>query len=486
MQGDRGMSNAAPTIIVIFGGTGDLARKKLLPSLIDLYVGGYLPSRCHIVSFSRRSFSDDEYHSFVHDVLKTRRHTSSKEMITDFLRNVSYVSGDFNNLADYAKLSQHLRKIDKAVGQCTNKLLYLAVPPKLYASIFASLKKSKLSEPCSDEAGWARVLVEKPFGSDLNTAQELDRQLCATFKEEQIFRIDHYLAKDAVQNVLTFRFSNRLLENSWSGKYIERVRIRLLEDYGVEERAEFYDGIGALRDMGQSHVLQMLALCAMEDPEGLSASVLRTKRADILRSLKTYRESSLSKHVVRGQYSGYRDIDGVTPWSNTSTYFLLKAFVKKARWKGVPFYLEHGKRLNETRADITVWFRPKLPCVCGKTEPHGHQNKLIITIKPQFGIHLTLWVKKPGFSFELEEQTLSLHHEAEKGREIDAYEKILYDCIMGDQTLFTSGDEVQAAWSFITPILEHWDTLPLLEYEKGAAGPVSDLQQEVTNEYTNI
>jgi glucose-6-phosphate 1-dehydrogenase len=340
--------------------------------------------------------------------------------------------------------------------------------------IFDNLSQAGLVAANGDEE-WARVLVEKPFGNDLESARGLDAYLKDTFREGQIFRIDHYLAKDALQNILTFRFSNTLFQNAWNAECIERVHIRMREDFGVENRGAFYDGVGALRDVGENHMLQMLALTAMENPGVLETEPIRTARTDLLGSLKACTAEDVAQHTVRAQYDGYTKIDGVADTSQTETYFQIRAFIENERWRGVPFYLESGKALNETRTEISVVFKPSEPCRCGDVDLGGYQNVLTISIKPDYAIRARLYAKKPGLTYEVEEQVFTLAVEPDETLP-DAYEKVLFDAIRGDQTLFASSSEVEASWRFITPILENWDAVPLQAYEQGSAGPDRNLE----------
>jgi len=434
-----------------------------------------------VVGFSRREYSHDDFRQFVRDVFAATDHNHDEETVEAFCQRLYFKQGNFDVVDDYRALDTYLHEFEDEWGQCINKLLYLAVPPSFYETIFENIGQTSLPEECSGDTGFSRVIVEKPFGSDLETARQLDRKLDGVFREEQIFRIDHYLGKDAVQNLLTFRFTNVLFENSWSADDIESVHIRMFEDIGVEDRGEFYDSVGALRDVGQNHVLQMLALTAMESPGKLEAGVLRAKREELLRSLVPIETADdVAANTVRGQYDGYRDIDGVADDSDTETYFKLRAYVDNERWKGVPFYLEAGKQMGEKKVDITVTFKAKVPCVCGRDDDHEHKNVLTTTLQPAHGVNMRFWVKEPGLAFDLAAKDLSFALEESELRELvpDAYEKLLFDCIQGDQTLFVSTAEVEAAWRFITPIVEHWqesERSELVKYKQGHM-PNTDLR----------
>lgn len=471
-EGKRGM--LAPTIIVIFGATGDLSQKKLLPALFHLFCAGYLPAALRIVGFSRRDLGDEGYRSFARDALAAVAGEKKTEL-EHFLGHLTYISGDFMTPDSYQKLSDGLIVVEGEMGQCANKLFYLAVPPASYEPIFKELADSGLTIPCSDELGWTRVLVEKPFGNDNDTAAQLDCTLGLLFNESQIFRIDHYLAKEALQDILMFRFSNLIFEPLWNKQYVDRVEIKLFESHGIEARGAFYDGLGALRDVGQNHLLQMLALVAMENPGGLDATAIREARAKVLEALRPIRTGGdAAERTVRGQYLGYLDEPGVAAASQTETYFRIQAFVDNQRWRDVPFYIESGKMLERSLAEIVITFKDTGVCLCRPEDEHHHANILTFRIQPDEGISVLFWAKQRGFTSQLEPKKLAFSYREEGSSSIripDAYERVLYDGIAGDQILFTSTDEVMAAWKFITPIIEHWQDTPLRQYEKGSTGP---------------
>ncbi len=465
-----------PTILVIFGATGDLSQRKLIPSLFDLYLKDALPECFKIVGFARREWSDAEFQSFAHEILEAREDYPI-DALESFVQRLSYQSGEFENEAQYGALGERLRAIDTEWGACSSKLFYLAVPPIAYETILTRLVHSGLTRSCSDSEvypndaigrGWTRVLIEKPFGRDIATAQQLDALLGQLFREEQIFRIDHYLAKETLQNILAFRFGNRLFEPAWNHREIDRVELRVFETVDVSERGSFYDDIGALRDVGQNHLLQMLALVAMEQPETLSDEDIRTKRAEVLRNVRLL--GDLETSVWRGQYEGYQHEKGVASESTTETAFRVRAMVDTERWRGVPFILESGKAMKERRAEITVVFKSPERCWSELHCALDQSNRITFEIQPQERASLRVWVKQPGIASELIAKDWhfdAIPKEADQSVIADAYEKILFDAIMGDQTLFASTAEVQAAWNFITPILEQWHTLPLHRYPKG-------------------
>ncbi|MDD5067990.1 MAG: glucose-6-phosphate dehydrogenase [Candidatus Pacebacteria bacterium] len=467
------METTSPTTIVIFGVTGDLSQRKLFPSLYELHTKGFLPSKYQIVGFSRRSLSTDEFRNFIKETLITKKMPASESDLSDFLNHLSYREGSFDNADSYKNLSDTLSKIDGGLGQCSNKLFYLAVPPDLYEGILGHLSFSGLTIPCGGDMGWTRVLIEKPFGRDVETAHKLDHHLSDLFEEEQIFRIDHYLAKETLQNILTFRFSNALFEHLWSGEHIESVSVKLFETLDILGRGTFYDSTGALRDVGQNHILQMLALVAMERPRNLTPESIRRERARVFEKLVPMAVKNIEEYAVRAQYEGYRGESNVNPESTTETYFKLKAFVNNERWRDVPFYLESGKALSEMRTEIVVIFKPCTTCLCPNGDGHEHRNKITFTIQPNEGISIEYFMKKPGFDSSVEPKDLSyVYRESVEEKALpDAYEKVLYDCIRGDQTLFPSTSEVDLTWKYVSPIIKHWESLPLLSYKKGSEGP---------------
>jgi len=460
------MSTEAPLTVIIFGGTGDLAERKLLPALDDLSNASCLPDNVSIVGFSRKDLSDEAYQAFVTKSLEAQNHTINPH----FISQAHYVQGDLTNIESYKGLATYLQQHDEKKGVCTNKLFYLAVPPHLYEAVFKNLAESGMTIPCAEhkEVGaWTRVLVEKPFGNDQMHAQELDALLGSLFLEEQVFRIDHYLAKETVQNILTFRFANTMFEPIWNAENIESIHIDLFEDFDIRNRGAFYDGIGALRDMGQNHMLQMLALIAMEDPQTLDAAAIRQARADVFRAL-TQADKELTTCVVRGQYDGYTSVDGVADDSQTETFFALTTHINTPRWKGVPFYVRHGKAMESRHAEIRVVFKERATCACPEDDDRSHQNVVTFRIQPDEGISVRFWAKRPGFGYTLDQKELSFSYSAVDERLPDPYERVLYDAIVGDQTLFTSTDEVLAQWDFVSPILTAWKELPLHIYKPGA------------------
>ncbi|MDE1970292.1 MAG: glucose-6-phosphate dehydrogenase [Patescibacteria group bacterium] len=459
-----------PTVLVIFGATGDLMARKIAPALFNLSQKGKLPEKLRFVGVARRELSSIDFRKHLKDALKGRVKGTSTQ-VHEFLDMFLYHQGLLDAREMYISLAEVLHSIDEEWGVCSNKLFYLAVPPELYKTIFEHLAASGLTIPCGGDEGWTRVLVEKPFGSDLATAEELDRVLGSLFHESQIYRIDHYLAKEMIQNILAFRFSNNLFEESWDAHHIERIDIRLFETLGVEERGMFYDHVGALVDVGQNHLLQMLALIAMDPPTSLGAESVRKARAHILESLHPMSSRDIQYATFRGQYRGYLDIKGVRPRSTTETFFKIITTLDHPRWGSVPFVLEGGKGMAEQRKEIVVTFRHPTPCLCPPLQ--HYKNKVIISLEPHESIVIQFWSKKPGFDFQMEERTFDFFLRDAKVRSqyVEEYEKLLLDCIAGDQTLFVSTDEVRAMWRFIDPIVAAWrgeKTVPVVSYTRGS------------------
>lgn len=464
-----------PTVVVIFGATGDLSIRKLIPSFFSLYKKGMLPKNFKIVAFSRRPMKDEDYHAFIRDEQKRRKlPVLQGAEFKKFLKHVTYQEGFFDDPQSYKNLKKKLIGMDtKEFRRCSNKLFYLAVPPDLYQTILKNLSYHGLTIACSDGKGWTRILIEKPFGRDDETAKKLDQMLGKLFREEQIFRIDHYLAKETLQNILMFRFSNMLFEPIWNKDFIDKVEIKIYEKLDIEGRGAFYDNIGALRDVGQNHILRMLALIAMENPLTLDSDAVRSQRYKVLKAIEPMEGKDVAKNTVRGQYKGYRQESSVAKNSSTETYFKIKAFIDNKRWKGVPFYLESGKAMKQSKAEILVYLKESIAHLCPNEGECDFQNVITFKIQPEEGIAIRFWAKKPGLMTVLEPHELSFSYNdaKNKGKTVDAYERVLFDCIKGDQTFFTSTDEVLASWKFITPIIESWKKTKLHEYAKGSFGP---------------
>ena len=469
----RSESALHPTVFVIFGITGDLASRKLIPALLSLYTKKLLPQRFAIVGFSRKMFTREEFREFIRGRMNVRLGQYKEEDVKHFLDHMSYEQGMFDDSSSYTRLALKLKNIDDRWGQCSNKLFHLSVPPTLYEKILINVAHSGLALACDDGMGWTRVLIEKPFGSDAATAAHLDKLLGSLFKEEQIFRIDHYLAKEVLQNIITFRFSNSMFEPLWNKKFIDKVHIKLFERATMDGRGAFYDPIGAIKDVGQNHMLMMLAIVAMESPKSFSANDIRKERAKVLSKLKQFKGSTISRSVVRGQYMGYMQEPGIAAQSQTETYFRIQANVNSARWKGVPFYLESGKALAESKAEIDVYFKEdKNNTKKSKngTAAENRQNILTFRIQPDEGIRIRFFVKVPGYGYKVESKPLKFKYADTASFDVipNDYERLINDAFVGDQTLFSSTDEIMASWKYIMSILNNLNKVPLTLYEKGA------------------
>ena len=455
-----------PTVLVIFGATGDLMTKKITPALYNLFLKGKLPKLFRIVGVARRPLSREEFQKHITRILeKNETFSIQKRLTEEFLNYFYYHQGTFDQEKDYTTLAKELGRVDDEWKVCSNKLFYLSVPPQYYETIFRNLASSGLTIPCGPDEGWTRVLVEKPFGKDLKTAERLDKLLAKLFKEEQIYRIDHYLAKEMLQNILLFRFSNNLLEPSWNSKYIERIDIRLFEKIGVEGRGAFYDGLGALRDVGQNHLLQMLALVTMDKPARIDADCVRRNRSEILKTLEKPTNEEIKFHTFRAQYDGYSSVDGVKKNSKSETYFKTRAFLDNPRWRSVPIYMESGKRFEKALKEIVVTFKPAVQ----SDSSENLKNQVTFSLEPNEEIVIDFISKKPGLESRLEKRTLeSLYRVKEPTAQyVEEYEKLLADAIEGNQILFLSTEEIEAMWGYIDPIIEGWEKniVPLHSYK---------------------
>lgn len=462
-----------PTIFVMFGATGDLAQRKLIPALWQLYKDKQLSPLFQVVGIAKDEMSNDQYQSWVTKYVDASG--KDNEQVKKFISLFSYHTGVFEEASTYEKVAEKLGRQDQTWKTCANKLFYLAVPPQFYKTIFQHISDSGLTEPCGDDEGWTRVCVEKPFGSDLTTAQELDDLLAQLFREEQIYRVDHYLGKDTVRNILAFRFSNTFLSPAWDSRSIEKIEVVLPETNIVANRGNFYDGIGALRDVGQNHMLQSLALLLMEKPKDWEADSIRAARAETLEALEVLDEQDVVRQTMRGYYDGYKETEGVAKESQTETYFKIQTQIRTARWQGVPIILESGKGLDESKFELTVTFRHETPCLCPPETGKHYKNILRYRVQPHEGIFISFWVKRPGSEMVIEEKDFSFDYEHgfDDGEAIGAYTKLLMDAISGDQTLFVSTREIAASWRFVDPIVRAWEkgVTSLIKYKIGSKGP---------------
>ncbi len=475
-----------PCTLVIFGASGDLTGRKLVPALYDLFRNNSLPQPGAVVGCGRTGFG---HHSF-RDELRRASHLGADELQRwpEFAANLFYQPLVYDEPASYQSLARFLLQLDKERGIGGNMVFYLATPPELYPVVATMLGRSGLSRQENGEKGWRRIVVEKPFGHDLDSAVLLDRTLHQSFEESQIFRIDHYLAKETVQNILMFRFANALFEPLWSRSYIDYVGIVAAESLGVEHRAGFYENAGVLRDMFQNHLHQLLALTAMEPPPQFEAQMVQDEKSKCFRSLKPLAPGTLHENLILGQYQagsrdgeslpGYRQEPGVDKDSVTPTFAMMRVFIDNWRWRGVPFYLVSGKRLADKITRIVVQFK-QVPHSLFKHVVGGPLvgNRLVLGIHPQEKISLTFLAKSPGAAACLQPVTMEFQYRQQfRGPSLDAYAKVLLDCIRGDHMLFWRQDGVELSWAFLSPILRRCESctepaLPLHPYEAGSWGP---------------
>lgn len=461
------MDLSSPFALVIFGATGDLAHHKLLPALFSLFKQGKLPSDFVIFGFARRPLTDEEFHN------QFSLHTDPSW--NDFAKHLHYQQGTFESESGYRELIERLTHEDDRVGACIMRIFYLATPPQYYDAILNNMQKTELHIGCGQGSSkWTRIAIEKPFGKNLETAKALDSKLASIFEEKQIFRVDHYLGKETVQNMIAFRFANSIFEPIWSNQYIDHVQITWAEEKGVENRGMFFDGVGILRDVAQNHLMQLVAAVAMEQPKSFTKEAIRDERANVIQALNCIDLSHLSSNVVRGQYEGYTSEDEVASASKTETFVAFKAEVNTPRFTGVPFYIRAGKKMPKTVVEIHVVFKQTCHILFKEYGCPEVGNVLTIRIQPDEGITLSVIAKKPGTTLSLETVEMKFSYKEEFGHSgRDAYEKLLLDIFTGDQLLFNRSDELESSWGFITTILNAWDaeTSSVASYSSSEWGP---------------
>jgi glucose-6-phosphate 1-dehydrogenase len=474
---------AQPCGLIIFGVTGDLARKKLMPAVYDLANRGLLPPGFSLVGFARRDWADQDFAQVVHDAVREHARTPFREATwRQLAQGFRFVPGEFSDDEAFDRLATTVKELDDVQGTGGNHAFYLSIPPSAFPLVCKQLARSRLAD--QSDGQWRRVVIEKPFGHDLASARELNDVVEEIFPPDSVFRIDHYLGKETVQNILALRFANQLFEPIWNGNYVDHVQITMAEDIGIGGRAGYYDGIGAARDVIQNHLLQLLALVAMEEPVSFDARDLRAEKEKVLSAVRLPRD--LGKHTARGQYdagwqggvkvAGYLEEEGIPKESKTETYAAIRLDIDTRRWAGVPFYLRTGKRLGRRVTEVAVVFKraPHLPFESTATEELG-QNALVVRVQPDEGVTIRFGSKVPGTSMEVRDVTMDFgygHSFTEASPE--AYERLLLDVLLGDPPLFPRHEEVELSWRILDPIEHFWAKHGKPEpYAAGGWGPAS-------------
>lgn len=455
-----------PTTLVIFGASGDLTQRKLIPALFSLSQKGMLPAYTRIVGFARREWDHDQFRALLLEGMQKYAPTLLDEAAwTTFAQHIFYVQGNLDVPEDYDKLQTYLGELE---GKPANRLYYLATSPEFFTVIVEQLGSRKMDEP--QDGTWCHIVIEKPFGHDLASALDLNQKVQAVFKEEQVYRIDHYLGKETVQNLLTFRFANTIFEPLWNRNYVDHVQITNAETVDVGHRAGYYEESGVVRDMFQNHLLQLVSLTAMEPPATFNAKALRDETVKVLHAISPIH----MRDTVWGQYRKYRDAEGVVPNSRTPTFLAIKLFVDNWRWQGVPFYVRSGKALAKRTTEITLQFK-QVPHLLFPDNTTLSPNRLSICIQPDEGIHLTFETKIPGGGMRSKSVDMDFHYGEISDQALpDAYERLLLDAIKGDASLFTRSDGIERAWQLVDPLLQAWERKegpPLAFYESGTWGP---------------
>lgn len=469
-------------IYVIFGASGDLTKRKLVPALYALFVQKMLPKKFVLLGASRSNFSDDEFRNRMKEAIIKFKEIDDESQIDQFIKNLFYTPITFDDKSHYEKLLDRIKSLREEFGINGNTIFYLSTPPSAYSIIPKHLVSVGLNK---QDDGWKRLIIEKPFGYDLESAIKLKDLLLNDWTEEQIYRIDHYLGKETVQNLLVTRFSNGIFEPLWNRNYIHHIEITSAESIGVEKRGGYYESSGALRDMVQNHLLQVVGLTAMEPPSSLEAAAIRNEILKVFQSLRPFKKDAIKNNTIRGQYTsskikgeivkGYREEEGVNPESQTETYAALKFYIDNWRWGGVPFYIRTGKRLPTRVTEVVIHFKETPHFLFAKHQMNNSCNMLIIRIQPDEGILLKFGMKTPGEGFKVQNVNMDFHYSDLTNQRIPpAYERLLHDTMKGDSTLFARTEEVLEAWKFLTPVLECWKNdknVPLLGYPAGTWGP---------------
>ncbi len=480
-----------PCLLVVFGATGDLTSRKILPAIYNLRRSGLLPAETAVVGFSRRPLTDDDFRSMMRDSVTANSRVKVEDGLWhDFAEGIFYQPGEFADRAAYRELAERLEQIDAARGTRANRLFYLATPPAAYEEIIANLGHSGLNRN-GEREGWSRIVIEKPFGHDLESAGQLNDALVKVFDESQVYRIDHYLGKETVRNLMVFRFGNGIFEPLWNRRYVDHVQITVAEDLGVEGRGEFYEQAGASRDILQNHLLQLLTLVAMEPPIAFDADALRDEKVRVLRAIDpSWTDAHVRANVVRGQYTegwvgdknvlSYRGEEEVAKDSKTESFVALKLEVQNWRWADVPFYLRTGKRMARRATEIAIQFKLPPLMLFGESATPPEPNLLAMRIQPDEGIMLRFAAKVPELGLDVRSVNMDFTYGLSFAREApEAYETLLLDAMLGDASLFTRADEVEAAWAIVSPVIKTWQgwdaegtpDSDICFYEAGSWGP---------------
>ena len=473
------MPTAPSCAIVIFGASGDLARRKLVPAIYELAKQNLLDEKSYVVGYSRSPMSDEQFRQTAREAVQKHARSGFDENMWKKLEpRFSYIQADYGSSDDHARCADVLAKLDQRFGSSGNRLYYIATPPEAFAGIITCLGERHRAEKRAQNGeakNWRRIIIEKPFGRDLQSARELNELLHKYFDESQVFRIDHYLGKETVQNLMVLRFANSTFEPIWNYKYIDHVQITVAEELGVGTRGGYYDKSGALRDMVQNHLFQLMSLIAMEPPASLDAVSIRDEKVKLFKSIRPVRPNAVDDVTVRGQYAGYRKEKDVPPDSQTETFAAVKLFIDNWRWSGTPFYLRTGKFLAEKLSEVVVRFRsPPLTLFQKQCESPVYPNDLIIRVQPDEGISWRMNGKVPGGQMNIKPVALDMFYKTTFQTEPpEAYERLIFDAMTGDQTLFIRGDEAEAAWAVIDPIEQGWrqSKMPPQEYAPQSWGP---------------
>ncbi|HTI13449.1 MAG TPA: glucose-6-phosphate dehydrogenase [Dictyobacter sp.] len=485
-EGLRIKESIEPCVVVIFGATGDLTHRKLLPALYNLALEHPLPAGFSVVAFARRPYNDEVFRQQALESINqhSRQKPVNPQVWESFSQGLHYLQSSFDDQEGYAKLNTLLNKLDQERGTNGNRIFYLSTPPSQYPEIIQHLGAAGLNR---NRKGWTRIIIEKPFGHDLNTARELNRQVSRVFREDQVYRIDHYLGKETVQNILVFRLANGIFEPVWNRRYVDHVQITVAEHLGLEGRAGYYEESGAIRDMIQNHMLQLLTLVAMEPPIAFDGNSVRDEKVKVLHALQPLVGRDVTTNTIRAQYGpgwvggqqvpGYLQENGVSPTSTTDTYVALKAYIDNWRWAGVPFYLRTGKHLPKRVTEIAIQFKQPPLMLFKNSDAQGQvePNVLTLRIQPDEGISLKFGAKVPGTDMQIRSVNMDFFYGSSFVREQpEAYERLLLDSMHGESTLFTRGDEVEAQWTFVQGILDGWAEAgreTVHTYESGSWGP---------------